>query len=802
MEFGKPSTLKRNAFLWKRGAITFLWYIASTSGSAAPADATPARTVIDLNAEWLFIEGDSAAARSVDFDESICRVVCLPHTNKRVPHTNIDASSFAFVSWYRKHFTLPAKYEGKRLKLAFEAVSKAAEVFVNGQYIGSHKGAYTPFSFDISGHLVMGADNVIAVRVDSRLRRDIPPEGINIDYMVFGGIVRDVSLSVVDPLHIHWVYAKRDTGKKSLLTVETMLVNEGNVSKRCSVTTQLLDSSGGIVAQAAGSQFIAPHARKLFTRSVGPVADPRQWHPDAPYLYTIRTVAAEGGRVADSHTVRFGIRTFAFSKTTGRFTVNGAPLKLRGLNRHETFPFIGRAAANRLQARDAEIIKHDFGCNIVRCSHYPQDPAFLDRCDEIGLLVLEEMAGWAYVARDSGWRETALINLEEMILRDRNHASLISFGVRINQSADFHDFYEKSNRLARTLDPSRPTHGTRVLGRGSQCEFMEDIWTQNFLIPDSTPPLLPWITTEIVGHQFPAHSWDKGERLLRHMLAHAAAHDSAMANPAVAGLLGWCAFDYNSTYRYAEHSICYHGVADIFRIPKPAAYFYASQCDPAIYGPMIYIFHEWEKTYSSNDVWVASNCDSVELFVNGASQGKQAPGRFGHLPHPLFIWKTIPFRAGEIRAVGFVRDSVMVTTVRKTPGAAKRLTLVPDDTLLRSGGDMTRVVVTAVDAKGRPILRANNRIEITVGGGGDFLGKSPITLENGKTAFFVKTRGVEAGTINCSVKSRGLKAAHAHIGVISKPEPGKIMDENISSAPSIHPPSRGGTGRMKRRVTP
>jgi len=744
--------------------ISIAWFIVSSYHALSAAGAPSPRFVVSFNPGWLFLPADSASAASKEFDESTCTPVCLPHTNKIVDYANIDTSSFAFISWYRKHYTPPPALLGKRFLLEFEAVSKAAEVFVNGTRAGGHDGAYTPFTLDITGRLAIGMDNVIAVRVDSRQRKDIPPEGRDVDFMLFGGIVRDVRLSAVDPLHVAEVYAWTDTGSGATVSVETALVNDDSRRRGCTLATQLVDAQGAVVAQKVGPVAIEVRSTKIVNRTLGPITAPHHWHPDAPYLYFIRTVVTDSGGKIDEHRFRFGLRTFTFLKQ-GAFTVNGKPFKLRGLNRHETFPFLGRAASNRLQARDAEMVKYDFGCNAVRCSHYPQDPAFLDRCDEIGLLVLEEMAGWNWVTPDSSWQGIALKNLEEMIVRDRNHASILSFGVRINQSADFHAFYRATNRIARRLDPSRSTYGARVLDRGSRYEFMEGIWAQNFAIPDSTPPVLPWITTESVGHRLPAHSWDNTAWLCGHACIHAAMLDSAYKNPAIAGIMGWCAFDYHSAYRYAERSVCFHGVADIFRQSKPAAYVYQAQRDPELYGPMVHILHDWSEAIKQNDVWVASNCDSVELFVHGASLGRRAPGRYRYLPHPLFVWENVPFSAGGIRAVGFRGDSAVATHTRATPGRPIGLAMAAEDTLLETGGDMTRVTVIAVDKNSRPVPRVSFPVAITVTGVADFLGTSPIALENGRTSFFVKTRAADTGTVRCSVKSGMLKTAEVNIAV-------------------------------------
>jgi len=723
------------------------------------------RVEINFNTGWLFTPTDIENGQAVSLNDSSFEQVCIPHANKIVPHSNFDTSLYAFISWYRKRFVPPAEYKGRRFYAEFQGVSKVAQVYVNGHLVGEHKGAYTPFTFDITDRIIAGRGNNIAVRVDSRQHREIPPEGASVDYMIFGGIVRNVNLIVVDPLHVEWVYISQDSIRPNCVAAKTRVVNKSAMQKNCALTTIIVDSTNTVVAKAHSLRTIAAHESYEFKHETGPVAQPRFWHPDHPYLYTAYTLVQNGSTNVDEHKQIFGMRSVSFSKTDGAFSINGEKFKLRGLNRHETYPYIGRAAADRLQRKDADIIKYDLGCTIVRCSHYPQAPAFLDRCDEIGLLVLEEMPGWMFVSSNAEWQAIALQNVNDMIMRDRNHPSIISFGVRVNQSADFHDLYVKTNQLARTLDPGRPTHGARVLDHGSFREFIEDIWTYNFSVPSGVPRILPWLTTESVGHKGKTRSWDDEQQLVNQMLAHAAVHDSAAANPKIAGLLGWCAFDYNSPYRYAEKKVCYHGVADIFRLPKHAAWFYRSQANPALYAPMVYIAHYWQKALSPNNVWVASNCEKVELFVNNRSKGTRFSGRYRSLPHPLFVWDSLLFNAGELKAIGYIGDSAVASFVRRTPKAPVRLVMTPDDTILNEGGDMTRVVVTAVDANGQVVPRANIKVTLSVNGAGDFLGESPIVLEDGKTAFFVKTRADETGEISCRASSQKLTEATVGITV-------------------------------------
>jgi beta-galactosidase len=738
--------------------------IGILSLSALPGAATSNRTVLNLNPGWLFLRGDLPDGQESSRDESAFKPVSVPHTVAIVKHRNTDTSAWAGISWYRRHFTPPAEYRGRSFAIEFQAVSKAATVYLNGLQVGEHMGGYTPFTVDITRRVKTGEDNVLAVRVDSRQRKDIPPEGTSVDYMVCGGIVRNVSMLVTDPLHIDRTFIVRDPEKQDGIVLSTTIVNGDPARKHCTLITHLLDSSGLVKASDTAELPVGPDSSFELRRQIGPIPGLRLWHPDHPCLYTAVLRIEEQGRCIDEFRQRIGIRTIAFSKKTGAFSINGESLKLRGLNRHETFPFIGRAAADRLQRRDADLLKFDYGCNLVRCSHYPQAPAFLDRCDEIGLLVIEEIPGWLFVG-NTGWQSQALRNVEEMVVRDRNHPSVIGYGVRVNESVDFHDFYSKTNRMAHALDQTRPTFGARVTGRGSPREFLEDVWGQNFDIPAGTPRSMPFIMTESVGTRATPHSWDSDSLLDRQMLMHAAALDSVEANPRIAGVIGWCAFDYNSPWYSAEKMVNYHGIADIFRFPKHAAWLYRSQADPARYGPMVYSADYWQKGAAKRDIWVAGNCTEVELFVNGKSLGRRSPDVFGSLPHPLAVWRSVPFAPGELKTVGYRDGKAVATFSRFTAGDPVAVQVVPDDTILETGGDMTRVTVTAVDAHGYEVPRAGRIVSIAVSGPGEFLGENPVRLENGKTAFYIKTLANLPGTITCQVSSPGLSQSAARIAV-------------------------------------
>jgi beta-galactosidase len=402
----------------KVSAIIFT--LAFLAASEPFSSAASNRTIVNLDTGWLYSASDNAGFSSTTASEAQFSKVCIPHANVTLKHAYQSESAFRIVSWYRRHFTPASELTGRRFLLEFQAVSICATVYVNGAKAGEHRGGYTPFTLDITDKVTLGRDNVIAVQVDSRQQSGVPPEGGNLDYMIFGGIVRHVNLIVVDPLHVEWVFASTQNPSQtapssSAMTVKTRVVNAGASPKTCTVTTKVVDAGNTIVATATGSHDIPAGAAYEFSQTTGAIADAQVWDIDHPYLYTVYSQVQDGSAFVDELVTRTGIRSLTMNKTDGQCYLNGKPLKLRGLNRHETFPYIGRAAAKRLQRKDADILKFDLGCNIVRTSHYPQAPDFLDRCDEIGLLALEEIPGWASIGGDA-WKKLEMQNLVDMIV--------------------------------------------------------------------------------------------------------------------------------------------------------------------------------------------------------------------------------------------------------------------------------------------------------------------------------------------------------------------------------------------------
>jgi beta-galactosidase len=727
------------------------------------------RSVVSFNDNWLFHPAEVPASTP----DSVFQHVTLPHTTQILPHHNFDVSEYAVVSTYRKHFTLPERH-GRRVLLDFDGAMVATTLSINGHTFPEHPGGYTPFAFDITDYLHERGENLLAVRLDSTERLDIPPFGHVVDYLAFGGIYRDVWLRYVEPCYIDNVFVKAAgvlTDHPSL-GVETRIANRDREAHRPALRVTLLDQTGQVVASAR-QDCAAPVGESLHEIVLPvPAAQVERWTLDCPTLYRLKVELVEGGAVSDETTQRFGFREAQF-RQDGGFYLNGERIKLVGLNRHQTYPYVGAAAPARLQRQDADILKDELGVNIVRTSHYPQSPHFLDRCDEIGLLVLEEIPGWQHIG-DEDWQAITLRDVQAMIERDRNHPSIVLWGVRINESRDNESLYARTNALARRLDPTRQTGGVRYF---MESQFLEDVFTFNDFSNDVREPVhTPHLVTEFSGHMFPTKIWDQEERAVEHALRHARIQNRQLGMNRVAGAIGWCAFDYNTHVEFGSGDrICYHGVMDIFRLPKFAAYAYASQVDPAR-RVVLQAATYWAKGERSvggfDPLIVFSNCDAIEVFVGENLLGRFQPDRetFPHLPHAPF--KVTGFkgfgddhRHHDLRIVGYVNDKPAAEQRIAADGLPHALELCADDAeLCADGADMTRLVFRIVDRFGNRLPYTNQPVSFEVDGPADLIGENPFALMGGQAALYVKAR-CEPGTVTIRATTPRLPAAEVKIAI-------------------------------------
>ena len=719
--------------------LTLMPEIALRAGAADGAASL--RRVYPFNHNWLYSDKVQPNATATAFNDAGFKRVTIPHTNKLLPWHGFDDKEYEFVSIYRRHFKLPADLTARRVFVDFGGVMTASTVWLNGQKLGEYRGGYTPFSFELTSHLNWRGDNVLAVQVDSTERKDIPPFGHQIDYLTFGGMYRDVQLRFVNQTFIENVFAKPVNVMQDNRSLKVRVYLEGARSNPLKLTAELRDGERVI---SSISQNLSNGSQPFDEIELTSLGNIDLWDTQRPKLYNVRVILSDGSRTIDHYDTRVGFRDAKF--TPAGFYLNGEHLKLRGLNRHQTFPYVGQAMPARVQKRDAWILRKELHCNIVRTSHYPQSPHFLDGCDEYGLLVFEEIPGWQHIG-DDDWKNLSIEYVDKMIRRDWNHPSIILWGVRVNESGDDHDFYSKTNALAHSLDDSRQTGGVRYRYNS---ERLEDVFTMNDFGFPLRPPNHPlYLNTEFNGHMYPTKRSDNVERLREHTHRHARVHDQLASDEKYAGGLGWCAFDYNTHNDFGSGDrICYHGVSDIFRIPKPAAGFYKSQCDPSeeIVLEPAFDWARGDENETFTNALVCSNCEKLRFYIGDRLIREVEPDRktykyLKYAPFVMNLHEAVSRGWGDLRIEGYINGKKVIERKMSGKGADQQLVVEPDDReLIGDGIDATRVVLKVTDEYGAARPFANAAITLSLQGPGEIIGENPFALFGGVGAVWIRTK--------------------------------------------------------------
>ena len=597
---------------------------------------------VDLNNDWRFCREYTKKMAQPDYVDDAWETVRLPHTCVETPLHYFDESIYQMESCYRRHLDIPEEWKGKKILLTVDGAAHESEVFVNGEKAGEHHNGYTAFTMDISEMLSYGENNVVTVRVDSRENLNVPPFGHVIDYITYGGLYREVYLEVKEQSFIEDVFVRSTFSEnmaKAQVISEISLAGDAAGMK----VRQSMWKKGEEDAQALGEEL----AKEQMTLEY-PAGSPELWDLEHPALYEVKTELLDGGRVVDEKIVTMGFRIARFE--ADGFYLNGRKVKLRGLNRHQSFPYVGYAMPESMQRRDAVILKEELGVNAVRTSHYPQSHYFLEQCDKIGLLVFTEIPGWQHIG-DEAWKRQAVENVKEMVIQYRNHPSIILWGVRINESKDDDAFYTETNKTAHALDPSRQTGGVRVLKKSN---LLEDVYTYNDFLHDgkakgcdqkmdvTTEMSKGYLISEYNGHMYPTKAFDWEEHRMEHALRHARVLDAAAEQTDIAGSFGWCMFDYNTHQDFGSGDrICYHGVMDMFRNAKLASSVYASQQEqtPVLEISSSMDIGEHPGGYRG-DIWMFTNADSVRMYKNGnfikEYERKETP--YSYIPHgPMMV---------------------------------------------------------------------------------------------------------------------------------------------------------------------
>ncbi len=714
----------------------------------------------DFNDNWLFEGRDQ---------------VRLPHNAVELPFSYFDEKVYQRTFTYEKTFDADPGWAGREVSLHFDGAMANAQVSLNGALLTRHKDGYTPFDARLTG-LVKTRGNVVKVVIDGSENPEIPPFGGAIDYLTYAGIYREVWIKTAPALSLGLTKIETPDvlAARKTVTIATTLSNPQNLALSGSFRATLRDADGQEIASATAA-VTGPSLTLTLTNLPNIIL----WDTTTPALYTL-DLTLDTPQGTDTTTTRFGFRSVAF--TTQGFALNGKPLKLRGLNRHQSFPYAGYALGRAAQERDAEILKHELRVNMVRTSHYPQSTHFLNRCDELGLLVFEEFPGWQHIG-GATWKQEAVENVRRMVRRDWNHPSIFIWGVRINESQDDHAFYTQTNAAAHALDTTRPTGGVRYI---TDSELLEDVYTMNdFILGNEEQggnrprtPLrpqqevtglthsVPYMITEYGGHMFPTKSYDQEQRQAEHVLRHLEVMNAMYGDPQIAGCVGWCAFDYNTHKDFGSGDrICHHGVMDMFREPKFAAYAYASQSDPSdgvVLKPVTFWARGERNIGGVLPLIILTNCDEVELRYGTHKPKRVKPDRdrFPHLPYAPVIVDRRHFTDNELglwgmswehgEVAGLIKGKPVATARFAADPVATTLQLAPDAAVL-GRHEALRVIVRALDQVGNKLPFYFDPVAIKVEGAGHLIGPSLLPLRAGSTGFWVQAQTI--GSIKVTVSS-------------------------------------------------
>lgn len=573
------------------------------------------RQTLPFNFDWQFRAGfnqdDLAPNNSLAYLN-----VHIPHQPVMKRYNSVNEADLAVDYTYRKAFLLDASFINKEIMLQFDGVAHQASVYVNGHLVEKHVGGYTGFTVNCTEYVDFSKTNWVVVHVDASEEPLVPPFGFVVDYLGYAGIYREVYLHISSPKRIEHIYAYG----KDVLNEEKTLVIDVLVKSRESDSLTL-------VCIVEDENKKRTHVTKLGipgNNLIEVVSDSfLLWDIDSPNLLYLRVELYDNNRMMDSSEMLVGLRDIRF--TNEGFYLNGVKRTLVGLNRHQSYPFVGMAATKRLQQKDAQILKHELGVNVVRTSHYPQSHHFISECDRLGILVFTELPGWQHIGNLT-WQKHALTMLEEMIVQYRNHPSIMCWGVRINESEDHHDFYTKTNQLAHTLDPMRVTTGVRNF---EQSELLEDVYSYNdFSLRSQKQAVksskniykseqVPIMITEHNGHMFPTKSYDDAKKQSIHAYRHHRVIMDAMSQPRINAVIGWCMNDYHTHKDFGSgDKVCHHGVMDMYRQPKVASYAYSKQRKvPFLQVDSSMIMGDYPAS-SLPAIKIYTNCNHIRFYKN------------------------------------------------------------------------------------------------------------------------------------------------------------------------------------------
>jgi beta-galactosidase len=734
--------------------------------------------------------------------------VCLPHSVRLEIRNASGGRNYQGVCWYRKTFAGQAGWSGRRVRLAFEGAMQVADLWLNGRKLMKHYGGYLPFTVDITDAVRRDGDNELVIRLNNADNPEVPPgtPQSRLDFTYFGGLYRNVKLVVLEPMHITDEYlADKPAGggifvrypavaaDKAVVEVQTDITNGCPSARQWQLKQELLDAGGAVIATDARTGSLAGGGNEAFTQSLN-VANPKLWHPDHPNLYTLRTTLVADGSIVDHRTTRIGIRRIEF-KVDGLY-INGAKHFASGFNRHQDHPYVGYALPDSAHWRDAKKMR-EAGLTSFR-SHYPQSPAWMDACDEFGILCIVSNPGWQFYGNRT-WEARLFQNAREMVRRDRNHPSAILYEPFPNETG-------YSDQAARTLNEivhaEYPGDQCFTAGEaaGGHVKFLDVTWGREqaydkpFWGREWGDSVDNWGDQQ--GRVRVARGWGEGP-LLTQALNHAIKLDAMLkgtgGGPAVTRMAGagvWAGID---CYRGYHQQPFLGGSLDLFRLPKFDYYFFQSQRDPATIlpgadpGPMVFIAN-YATAYSPVLVTVFSNCEQVRFYENGRLVATQSPDAGYVLAHPPFSFKAkaekvekstynmttdiaanseagYHYEPAAYKAEGLIGGKVVATHTVQAPGVMRQIVLEADlcgRNLEADGADWVRVYAKICDSHGTVHPFADDLVTFSVEGEGMVIGDAaieanPVHAEAGIATALIRSTS-KPGRLTVRADAPGLKS--------------------------------------------
>ena len=672
------------------------------------------------------IEPRFLEAHLAEYADADWEAIHLPHTWNAFDSMDEAPGYWRGIGWYRKHFRLASQDSGKAVFIEFECASSVAEFWLNGRRLGEHRGGYTSFEWDVTDFVKFGdVDNVLTVKVDNLFRDTVPPT-VKTDYTFYGGIYRDVWLRISAPTYIGEVVWSTPsvTAHSAELTLSTTIVNKTRRAADLILANEVVDPHGVVVKSLSKPIHISAGQALSFEQREGVVTDPLLWSPDTPHVYRIRTSLLDGTKAVDTLDSPLGFRWFKFDSQRG-FFLNGKRVQLQGTTWHQMYPGMGSALPNSRHVKDMEIIRA-MGVNFWRTSHYPHDPATMEASDRLGLMVWEELPVNKEIGNPPEYIANCLTMADEMIRRDRNHPSVIVWGIAGEVNAPLpvaRKVIAAVTKRYRQLDPSRPVAMHEP--RGEEMEALLDV--VGLGVGDATDekhrrfPNRPYLTAEYAASTMGRGIYGGGPE--SEDLAcqnHEAYLRQLNQRPWMAGGAIWHQFDYEGeTYDTVIPHVVSFGMCDLWRIPKDVYYFYQSQWTAK---PMVHILGHWTwpgAQHKTRSVKVFSNAREVELFLNGKSLGSKSDAGTAALAHPPRVW-TVPYESGILKAIAR-HGTEEITDVRQTAGAPHHLVLESDIRQLESGNLESLAYLTAkvVDENNTIVPWAQVPITFTSAGPGE-----------------------------------------------------------------------------------